>query len=50
VKAALGDDDAAADAHAAAVRTIEEFAGGLSDGRRMTLLSRPGIVALRSSV
>ena len=48
-KAALGDDDAAADAHGAAVRSIEEFAAGLSEARRAALMARPDIVAARTS-
>ena len=48
-KAALGDDDAAADAHGAAVRNIEEFAAGLSEARRAALLARPDVVAARTS-
>ena len=49
VKAALGDDDAAAEAHGAAVRSIEEFADGLSEARRAAFMARPEVVVARTS-
>ncbi len=45
-KAALGDDEAAANAHAAAARTVEEFADGLSEARATALRARPEVVTL----
>jgi class 3 adenylate cyclase/tetratricopeptide (TPR) repeat protein len=45
-KAALGDDDAAADARAAAVRSINEFGRRLTDAHRASLMRRPDVVAL----
>ena len=38
-EAALGDEEAAANARAAAVRSIEEFASGLTDAHRAALLT-----------
>jgi hypothetical protein len=48
-EAALGDEAAALDARAAAVRSVEEFASGLTEAHRAALLSRPDVVALISS-
>jgi tetratricopeptide (TPR) repeat protein len=45
-KAALGEDEAAADARAAARRSVEEFANGLGDAHRAALRRRPDVVAL----
>jgi hypothetical protein len=47
-KAALGDDDAAADAHAAAVRSVDSFGSHLTDAHRASLRRRPDVVALMS--
>jgi len=47
-RSALGDDAGAADAHAAAVRSVEEFAGRLADTHRASLMRRPDVVALSS--
>jgi class 3 adenylate cyclase/tetratricopeptide (TPR) repeat protein len=48
-KAALGDEQAADDARAAAIRSVEEFADGLTDAHRATLLSRRDVSALMSA-
>jgi class 3 adenylate cyclase/tetratricopeptide (TPR) repeat protein len=48
-KMALGDDDAAADAHAAAARAVEEFARGLSEPHRATLMGRPDVASLMTT-
>jgi hypothetical protein len=45
-KAALGDEQAADDARAAAIRSVEEFAGGLTDAHRAALRSRRDVAAL----
>ncbi len=45
---ALGDDQGADDARGAAVRSIEEFADGLTDAHRATFLDRPDVVGLIS--
>jgi class 3 adenylate cyclase/tetratricopeptide (TPR) repeat protein len=47
-KAALGDDDAASDARVAALRSVEEFGGVLTDAHRASLMARPDVVALMS--
>jgi len=47
-KAALRDDDAASDARAAALRSVEEFGGFLTDAHRASLMARPDVVALMS--
>ena len=47
-EAALGHEEAALNARAAAVRCIEEFASGLTDAHRAMLLTRPDVVALMS--
>ena len=45
-KIALGDEEGADDARVAAVRSVEEFAEGLADAHRATLLKRPDVIAL----
>jgi class 3 adenylate cyclase/tetratricopeptide (TPR) repeat protein len=45
-KADLGENDAASDARAAAVRSVEEFANSLSEAHRSALRSRPDVLAL----
>ena len=45
-KADLGENDAASDARAAAVRSVEEFANSLSEAHRSVLRSRPDVLAL----
>jgi hypothetical protein len=47
-RSALGEDEAAGDAHLAAARSIEEFASGLSDAHRKALLERSDVAALLS--
>jgi len=47
-RTALGDEAGADDARVAAVRSIEEFADGLTDGHRDTLRARPDVAALLS--
>jgi tetratricopeptide (TPR) repeat protein len=47
-KAALGDEQAAADARAAAIRSVEEMASGLTNAHRAALLSRRDVAALMS--
>lgn len=47
-RSALGEDQAAADAHLAATRSIDEFAGGLTEGRRTGLFERADVAALLS--
>jgi tetratricopeptide (TPR) repeat protein len=47
-KAALGDDDAAAAARAAAIRSVDEFGSRLTDGHRASLMRRPDVIALLS--
>jgi hypothetical protein len=44
----LGDDAAAANARAAAVRSIEEFGGRLTDAHRASLMKRPDVIELMS--
>jgi class 3 adenylate cyclase/tetratricopeptide (TPR) repeat protein len=45
-RAALGEEAAAADERAVAIRSVEEFAMGLSGAHRATIWSRPDVVAL----
>jgi hypothetical protein len=47
-KAALRDEDAASDARAAALRSVEEFGDRLTDAHRASLMARPDVVALMS--
>jgi tetratricopeptide (TPR) repeat protein len=47
-KAALGDEQAADDARAAAIRSVDEFASGLTDAHRASLFARPDVAHLTS--
>jgi hypothetical protein len=47
-RAALGDETAAADARAAAVRSVDAFGSHLTDAHRASLRRRPDVVALMS--
>jgi class 3 adenylate cyclase/tetratricopeptide (TPR) repeat protein len=47
-KAALRDNDAASDARAAALSSVQEFGDRLTDSHRVSLMARPDIVALMS--
>jgi hypothetical protein len=47
-KTALGDEQAADDAIAAARRSVDEFAGALTDAHRAALFARPDVAHLTS--
>jgi hypothetical protein len=47
-KAAIGADEAAADARAAALRSVVEFGRRLSDARRTSLMAPPDVASLMS--